>query len=178
MQGTGGYFPTLLSVFSWMTIQDLPFVDKLIKPFHPMKSMSFSKASAFYDKAKELDWVTGAFFLISREAFNNVGYFDERYFMYTEEVDYCYRVKKNGWMVYYNPKWAITHYGGASGKTWSNVVPEFEGVKRFYKKFYPRWQYPLLRLLLKIGALGRMLMFGILRGKEAAYAYAKAFWFA
>src|SRR3972149_7537610 len=48
LQGTGGYFPTLLRVFSWMTIQDLPCVDTIIKPFHPMKEKSPFKNDQFY----------------------------------------------------------------------------------------------------------------------------------
>lgn len=175
MQGTGGYFPSLPRVFSWMTIQDLPFVDKLIKPFHPMHKRSLFKGASFYSKKKELDWVTGAFFLMRREVYENIGLFDEDYFMYTEEVDYCYRAKKAGWKVYYLPSWSLVHYDAASGKSWSYVLPEYEGVKLFYNKHYSSWQYPILRLFLKIGALGRMLVFGILEGKEAFKVYAEAF---
>jgi len=175
MQGTGGYFPTLISVFSWMTIQDLPFVDRLIKPFHPMRQKSFAKGDAFYTKERDLDWVTGAFFLIRRGVFEDVGYFDEDYFMYTEETDYCYRAKRKGWKVKYLPKWSIAHHGGASGESWSHVIPEYKGIKLFYKKHFPSWQYLVLRLLLKVGALGRIFLFGLLEGKEAVKVYAKAF---
>jgi GT2 family glycosyltransferase len=64
VQENGGYFPTLPRVFSWMTIQDLPLVDRLIKPFHPLKEKSLTKEYNFYSKYRELDWVTGAFFLL------------------------------------------------------------------------------------------------------------------
>lgn len=175
MQGTGGYFPTLLRVFSWMTIQDFPLVDKLIKPFHPVHHLSFKKGESFYDKEKELDWLTGAFMLIRREVIKEVGYFDEDYFMYTEETDYCYRAKQAGWKIYYLPKWSIAHYGGSSGKTWGHVIPEYEGVKLFYKKNYPAWQYPILRTLLKLGALWRIFILGALKGKGATKVYAQAF---
>src|SRR3989344_6759226 len=48
IQGTGGFFPTLLTVFSWMTIQDFPYVDSFIKPFHPLHSKSsFAKGEDF-----------------------------------------------------------------------------------------------------------------------------------
>ena len=52
IQGTGGYFPTLARVFSWMTIQDLPFVDNIIKPFHPMHTKSFYKEEEIYKSEK------------------------------------------------------------------------------------------------------------------------------
>jgi len=175
VQGTGGYFPTLIRVLSWMTIQDVPGVDLLIKPFHPLKSKSPYKANGFYSREKELDWLTGAFFLVRKAVVDDIGYFDEDYFMYTEEVDYCYRAKRSGWLVYFLPKWSITHFGGASGTKEMAVLGEFSGLKTFYRKHYPAWQFPVLRLLLKIGSLGRILLFGILEGKESAAVYAKAF---
>jgi GT2 family glycosyltransferase len=95
--------------------------------------------------------------------------------MYTEETDFCYRAKKAGWSIYYNPKWNIVHLGGASGEKWSFVTREFEGVKLFYKKHYPLWQYPVLRVLLKIGSLWRIVVFGVLKGRGAAKAYAESF---
>lgn len=175
LQGTGGHFPTLIRVISWMTIQDIPLVDAIIKPFHPMKTKSFYKGNKFYKNEKELDWVTGAFFLLRHKTALEVGYFDEDYFMYTEEVDYCYRLKELGWKVYFLPKWEIIHLGGASGKGSSYVIDEYKGVKLFYKKHYPKWQYPILRLFLKIGALGRIILYGLLEGADSAKVYAKAF---
>jgi hypothetical protein len=176
IQGTGGYFPNLLRVFSWMIIQDLPFIDKLIKPFHPMKEKSFIKGDSFYKDKKEVDWVTGAFLLARKIVFEQAGDFDEDYFMYTEETDLCYRVKMLGWQVWYLPKWSIVHLGGASGTKENAVLNEIKGVKLFYKKHYPPWQYPVLRLILKIGFLGRSAIFGILEGRDSAKTYAKAFY--
>ncbi len=176
VQGTGGYFPTLTRVFSWMTIQDLLFVDKIIKPFHPSKEKSFAKNDDFYKKEKELDWVTGAFMMIRTKVIDEVGGLDEGYFMYTEDTDFCFRAKQHGWKVIYNPKWSITHFGGKSSTTREfPIISEYKGVKTFYKKHYPAWQFPILRLLLKIGALGRMMVLGILEGSESFKIYAKAF---
>lgn len=175
IQGNGGYFPNLLRVFSWMTIQDIPGVDTLIKPFHPMKSKSPTKGANFYTQAHELDWVMGAFALVRRDALDQVGGFDKDYYMYTEEVDLFYRIKQKGWKIWYLPQWGITHIGGASSTAEYPIIQEYKGIKRFYKKFYPKWQYPLLRLLLKIGALGRIILFGILEGGGSAKIYAKAF---
>jgi len=174
-QGTGGYFPTLPRVFSWMTIQDLPFVDSLIKPFHPVHHKAFVKGTSFYSQAKQLDWVIGAFMLTRREVVEAVGPWDKEYFMYTEDVDYCYRAKKLGWQIWYLPNWSIIHYGGASSPIGYPIINEFKGVKLFYKKHYPGWQFPILRFILKVGALGRILLFGILEGRKAAETYVQAF---
>lgn len=175
IQGTGGFFPNLSRVFSWMIIQDFPFVDNFIKPFHPMKEKSPTKANSFYEKPRELDWVTGAFFLMRNEVIVNVGDLDEKYFMYTEETDFCFRAKKKGWKVWYVPQFSVIHYGGASGTREFSVLSEYKSIKRFYKKHYPSWQFPVLRLLLKIGALGRIILFAIIEGIDSAKIYAKAF---
>lgn len=168
LQGTGGYFPTLLRVFSWMTIQDLPFVDNIIKPFHPMKEKSFVRGDSFYQKIREVDWVTGAFMMIRKEVVDDIGWLDEGYFMYTEDTDFCFRAKEKGWRVVYNPKWSITHFGGKSSTREFPILSEFKGVKIFYKKHYPKWQYPILRFFLKLGSLWRILLIN-------PKIYAKAF---
>jgi len=167
LQGTGGYFPSLVRVFSWMVVQDLPGVDWLVVPFHPKMS--------FYRRERELDWVTGAFMLVRRKVLEDGVRWDEDYFMYTEDVDFCYQAKRKGWGVVYLPRWSIVHFGGASGTKEGTILGEYRGVKRFYRKYYPGWQYLLLRLLLKTGALGRMMLFGILEGRKSFLIYAKAF---
>lgn len=177
LQATGGFFPTLPRVFSWMTIQDFPLVDKFIKPFHPYHSKSFfGKGGNFYSSQKELDWVTGAFLMTKKEILENVGGWDETFFMYVEEVDLCFRIKSAGYQVLYLPKWSITHLGGGSSKTSEfSLLSEYKGIKKFYVKHYAAWQYPALRILLKIGAVGRIILFGILEGVSTAKIYAKAF---
>ncbi len=160
LQATGGYFPTLLRVFSWMMIQDLPFVDNFVKPFHPKIGL--------YKKEKELDWVTGAFLMTRREVIEKVGYLDNEYFMYTEDTDFCFRVKNAGWKIVYNPKWSIAHFGGASSVKEFPLLSEFRGVKLFYKKHYPGWQYPILKIFLKLGSLWRIIFI-------SPRIYAKAF---
>lgn len=159
LQGTGGYFPNLFRVFCWMFfIEDIPYLSKLIKPYHPMHPNSpFYKGEEFFKKAQERDWLTGAYLLFRREVVGDVGYFDKDYFMYVEEIDYAYRAKKKGWQVWFLPKWSIIHYGGASGTSGSATILEYKSLKVFYKKHYPKWQMPALRLFLKLGSLPRLL---------------------
>ena len=61
-----------------------------------------------------VDWVTGACFLVRREAFDAVGGFDDRYFMYVEEVDLCWRLARAGWRTGYEPSARVLHLGGVS----------------------------------------------------------------
>ncbi len=177
LQGTGGYFPNLFRVFSWMFfLEDIPFLSKIIKPYHPMHPNSpFYKGEDFFKKEDDRDWVTGAYFLIREKTFDEVGYFDKDYFMYAEEVDYCFRAKQKNWQVKYLPKWAIIHYGGASGTSEFAILSEYKGVKIFYSKHYPRWQFPILILILKLGAFLRIFLYGLTKGLKAAQIYAKAF---
>jgi N-acetylglucosaminyl-diphospho-decaprenol L-rhamnosyltransferase len=60
------------------------------------------------------DWVSGAFLMVRREAIATVGLLDEEYFMYTEETDWCYRMRRAGWEVAYLPAAQAKHLGGAS----------------------------------------------------------------
>lgn len=177
LQGTGGYFPNLFRVFAWMFfLDDIPLLDTLIKPFHPVHGQSpFYKGTGQFRRRREQDWVTGAFLLTRKEVIDEIGPFDEDYFMYTEEVDFCFRVKEKGWKVWYLPDWSITHLGGASSTAEFPILSEYKGVKLFYKKRMPSWQFPILRLFLKGGALARVVLFSLLKGKEAAVTYVKAY---
>jgi N-acetylglucosaminyl-diphospho-decaprenol L-rhamnosyltransferase len=62
----------------------------------------------------EVDWVSGACFLVRRAAFEQVGGFDEAYFMYAEDVDLCWRLGRAGWAVAYVPAAEVTHVQGVS----------------------------------------------------------------
>lgn len=177
-QGTGGSFPTLFRVFNWMFfIEDLPLIDRLIKPFHPVHGNSpFYKGSTGGTQVElDRDWVTGAFMLIRSKVLSQVGAFDPDYFMYTEEVDLCFRIKKAGYLIAYNPRWAIVHLGGASSGSEFALLSEFKGLKIFYKKNMPIWQYPVLRLFLKCGAFLRMFIYFAIKGPKGFKIYAKAF---
>ena len=167
VQGTGGYFPTLLRVLSWMSIEDIPGVEKLIKSFHPH--------FRFYSKQQEVDWLTGAFLFVRKQVFEEVGALDEDYFMYTEDTDFCFRAKRAGWKIMYLPKWSIVHLGGKSSNKEYPIVSEFKSVKLFYEKHYPEWQMPFLIVFLKMGALLRMIAYIVLLRKEGVITYAKAF---
>jgi hypothetical protein len=167
-QAAGGYFPSLVKILVWMFfLENIPFIDTIVKPFHPKTRM--------FNNKREQDWVTGAFFLVRRNLFDQIGLLDEDYFMYVEEMDFCYRAKQKGWQVWFLPQWSVIHYGGASGTKEFSLLSEYKGIKIFYKKHYPPWQYPILRFFLKLGALGRMIILGIIRGPAYAKIYAKAF---
>jgi GT2 family glycosyltransferase len=82
-------------------------------------SRFFGKADRTWANQLEpasVDWVPGAFAIIRREVLESVGYFDERFFLYYEEVDLCRRIKDAGWQVWYWPDLVVVHIGGESSR--------------------------------------------------------------
>jgi GT2 family glycosyltransferase len=73
------------------------------------------------DVAADVDWVTGAFLIMRREALAKTGLFDPRFFLYCEEVDLCRRVKQAGFRVSYWPDVVVTHIGGESSRQLNSV---------------------------------------------------------
>jgi GT2 family glycosyltransferase len=65
-----------------------------------------------YDSVKEVDVVVGCFSLVRMKAIQQVGVMDERFFVYGDDIDWCYRFAKAGWKVLFTPAAQIIHYGG------------------------------------------------------------------
>lgn len=68
------------------------------------------------------DWVPGCYYLVRKQVVDEVGLFDPRYFLYSEEVDHCFTVKKAGWQVVYFADTTVVHIGGESAKSDGNVT--------------------------------------------------------
>ena len=166
-----GYLPNLFNILLWMTfLDDLPFLKKILPAYH-------ISDKDFYDHKREVGWVSGAFFLIGKHCIEEIGSLDEQIFMYGEEVEWCQRLKNKGFKVIYSPSIEIIHLKGKSGSgKYAGIIEEFKALEYFFSKHKPAWQKPLLRLILKVGALLRLILFGIISGdREKATIYAKAF---
>jgi len=168
IQASGGHFPNLGNVFAWqLFIDDLPIIGKFIPSFHPQL--------VSYDRNKQMDWVTGAFMIIPKNVFEEVEGFDENIFMYTEEMELCFRLRKRGYKTMYQISPAIIHLGGASGGSVFALTSEVKNMFYFWKKHKPNWQLPIIKILFFIGSLLRLLIFGIIKGDEKARsAYTQA----
>ena len=96
-------------------------------------------------------WVSGACLLVRRAAADEVGLLDERFFLYTEDVDFCASIRAKGWKVLFTPAAEIVHLRGRSRAT--ALKKANEAYRRshlaFYEKHHPRWA-PLLRLYLRL----------------------------
>jgi len=98
-----------------------------------------------------VDWVSGACLLVRRAVAEQVGLLDERFFLYTEDVDFCASVRAAGWKVLFTPAAEIVHLRGRSRAT---APRQMNAAYRrshlaFYEKHHPR-MVPLLRLYLRI----------------------------
>jgi O-antigen biosynthesis protein len=79
------------------------------------------------EKSYEVDAVSGSFMFMRKVVYEQVGGLDESYFMYGEDLDWCYRIQKAGWKIYYLPETQIIHYKGESTRR-SNI----DELKMFY----------------------------------------------
>lgn len=96
------------------SVYHFPSFWRAILEFWFGKKGAYEKYVPSGDKAVEVDAVTGAAMLIPRKTFEKIGVFNERYFMYFEDLDFCRRVKKAGLKVYYLPEAKIFHHHGQS----------------------------------------------------------------
>jgi len=174
IQASGGFFPNLINVKTWcLNLDDLPFVNKIIKPLHP-HTPNFYTHDKFYLKDHQQDWVTGAFMLIRKSHLDKTNGFDESYFMYGEEVELSYRIKKffPKFQTWYLIGPQIIHLGGASAV--SKVDPifnEYQGIIAFFKKHKPTWQTNIVKFLIKINAFNRAVIYSILGQRQRASIY-------
>ena len=67
-----------------------------------------------FDKVCEVDFVSGAAFFVKAEVFEKIGFFDERYFLYYEDADFCLRAKRGGFKIFYIPNALVYHFNAAS----------------------------------------------------------------
>jgi N-acetylglucosaminyl-diphospho-decaprenol L-rhamnosyltransferase len=88
---------------------------------------------SLYDQELDCDWVLGSFMLTRREAIEAGGFFDERFFMTSEETDFCYRIKQAGWEIRHLPQMTIIHHIGKAG-----VVPRMVAQNSWTRIHYAR----------------------------------------
>lgn len=91
-------------------------VHTLVGPFWAQNPMSRAYRMAGWDRLSErrVDWVSGSSVLLRRAALDQVGVFDERFFMYVEDMDLCTRLRAAGWEVWFSPELEIEHAGGTA----------------------------------------------------------------
>lgn len=140
IQSSVGYFPSLSVVFNMLFLEH----------FGGGKSVR-----TFFDWEKEADWLMGAALLVRREIFEKIRGFDEQIFMYYDEVEFCFRLKKEGYKIFYYPRAEIIHLwqkSSISGRE-GPILANYRSLIYFYKKHKSKLDLIILKILLKIKAV-------------------------
>ncbi|MEO6060329.1 MAG: glycosyltransferase family 2 protein [Thermoflexales bacterium] len=105
-----------------------------------------------YQEPTEVEAVVGAALMARREAFDQIGLLDEGYFMYTEEVDWCFRFHEAGWKVFIVPEARVTHLDGGSSApiALNKSLWLSQGRLRFLGQHRPAWMISATRLGLRL----------------------------
>ncbi|HTI36280.1 MAG TPA: glycosyltransferase family 2 protein [Vicinamibacterales bacterium] len=124
---------------------------RLMRDYEAGRGAVVARVEAASRREQLVDWVTGACLLVRRAEAEAAGLFDERFFLYTEDVDFCAAIRKRGGRVLFTPSAEITHLRGRSRA--SNPAAANDAYTRshvaFYEKHYPLWT-PFLRLYLSL----------------------------
>ncbi len=123
---------------------------KYLPPARPFLGRFSHQHWVGYCKPHQVSWVTGAYLWIRRGVFKKVGGFDERFFMYCEDVDLCYRVGQLGFQCWFFPVAPIVHYGGRSPVPRPRKKMLFESLHHFARKHYRSPRFWLTRSVFRI----------------------------
>ena len=143
IQSSRRRFPTMATAFLESTILQRWFPDNPVLRRYYMLDRPDNRTQG-------VDWAVGAALLMRREAIEQVGPLDEGFFMYSEELDWCHRIKAQGWKVVYLPTAKVVHHGAQSSeqlKPFQHI--QFQRSKiRYFRKHHGAWKAEALRLFL------------------------------
>lgn len=122
-------------------------------PRHP-RFGRYNMTFADPDQELEVDSVVGAYMQVRRDAIRDVGLLDETFFMYGEDLDWAFRIKKAGWKVFYHPQVVVRHVKRAASRRSPKAQFEFQRASLlFYRKHYQKTTPLWLHTLVMIGLL-------------------------
>ncbi len=132
-------------------------VNSFLKLFG-LKKFSDYNITAPIDQESEVDAIMGAYFMVPKSVIDKVGVLDEEFFMYGEDLDWCWRIKKAGYKVIYYPAAEITHYkyGASKSIPFKTIRWAHSAMKIFYKKHYASEYNWLFNQLVYLGITIRM----------------------
>ncbi|MBN4061514.1 glycosyltransferase family 2 protein [bacterium AH-315-G11] len=172
LQPSCRYFPTPFNIF----LQQTGF-----KKFFPATRM-VDDMDWGHDSPKSCDWVPGCYLLMRKEVIDQVGLFDERYFLYSEEVDLCFAAKKADWQVHYFSDTSVIHLGGESAKSDGEITEsggqleslQIESELLYFRKnhgFFGVLSHVVLQLMTSAILLVKSLLKG--KGRGASWKRSK-----
>lgn len=136
-----GKFPTAINLL----LDRIPYFNKYLNTY-------LFRNKRMYKTKQHVDWISGTCLIVTTQLFNNLGGFNESYFMYGEDVDLCYRAKKLNAKIIYNPRISVTHLDmGKSKKRRPNKYLYLrKGLLHFFSEYRNRFQTTVLKILLLI----------------------------
>ena len=113
----------------------------------------------------EVDWVSGACFMLKRTIYETIGGLDERFFLYAEDVDWCIRIKDSGWKIFCHPSIEVVHIRGVSSKKkiYSLLTTRYKSNLYFAKKHFSSSQIFILRLIVLSGLFFRLILTPVIK---------------
>lgn len=112
------------------------------------------------DSPRAVDVVQGAAIIVRSTVVDKVGLLDGGYFMYSEEVDWCTRIRRAGWQIYWVPQACIIHYGGQSARQMADAMflQLYRGKVQYFSKHWGRATTAAYKLVLVCATLARILL--------------------
>jgi GT2 family glycosyltransferase len=152
-------FPSLFNAAAHTLLGDI-FPDN---PF----SKDYKLAGISRDKLLKVDWVSGSCMIIRRKALDETGLLDEKYFMYVEDVDICYRMSRKNWAVFYVPDAIVMHHiAGSAGRSFKGkIVSSFRMQKSVFYFFWKNYKKSIKIVLIPalVIILGLRLLFAVIK---------------
>jgi|SRR3989338_1563675 len=141
-----------------------------------LKADSWGLSRSSPSRAKEIDWVSGACFIIRKSNFERLGGFDEAIFMYWDEVDFFYRARQKGLTVGFFPEPTFIHHEGASSNSRTQpILNVYTGYRHFYKKHYSPVHLKILRDMLQLKAVLSVVIGKLTGNRYLVETYSQAY---
>jgi GT2 family glycosyltransferase len=156
-QRTGVRFPN-----NWNLLVESLFLDRLFP-----RSKLFGAHRALYEdpgKIRAVDYLQGACLMVRNEVVENIGGLDERFFMYFEETDWCYRMKRAGGEVYMCPAAQVVHIGGGGVGHYDErrLLHFYTSLLLFYHKHYSLTRAVGARVIIGVRSCIRIATWGVI----------------
>lgn len=164
LQPNGGDLPFGLALLGWLFN---------LETFGLRKPAFHRNDNEYYNGIHEVGWVSGSFMIIRQEVLGSVGFLNDNYFMYFEDVEFCFKVRNKGFKVMINPEVSIKHLSGGSleNPRFRQWLGEYKGLIYFYKKQYGAFIGTLIKVLVYKSIILRMIVFSLTGKFEFAKTY-------
>jgi GT2 family glycosyltransferase len=112
------------------------------------------------NQAQDVDLLLGACLLLRKDVLGQVGFLDEEYFIYSEEIDLCFRMQRSGWRLFWVPQAEVVHFGGQSTQQAPTemFLNLYHGKIKFFRKHYGWLSAQIYKLILMTAALSRLVL--------------------